>query len=998
VSFIPTPEQSRIIGHPLRPLRVAAGAGTGKTATVVHRLARLIGNGVSPERSVGITFTNKAADELAARLRAVLPDLAAAGREVEVTTYHGFAYALLQEYGAIVGVERDTEIIGPGYVRQLLQEATSRGEYHHLDLTWAPSLVEQAAQLAEQLAHNLMTPEQALTSDDPGPVGAARHELLAIIGRYAELKRSLGVVDYGDLILLAHRLLSSSPAVAATIASRYDVAVLDEYQDTDPAQRELLRLIFGNGFPLTAVGDVDQTIYEWRGASTANFDRFPEHFTDGDGNPAVTLQLTESRRSGRNILDVAHRIRTRIYQDEQFAALRPRTGSREGEVHARFLRTAVDEAEWIAAEIVRLHEEEGLSWHDVAVVFRRNRDMALIRDALQASEVPVEVGSLGGLLDVPDVATLHAWLRIIARPDDSIALAGLLLGPHCRLGLGDVAQLQRCVASTRRDDTGLPLLAALERLDQIEFASPTTRPQLAALYERYERLVVLAQGKSLVDLCRHILDESGAWAEIEGRQPGLALTARVNLYRFLDIAERWSPLRGRPTLEAFLSYLDAVAADAASAELDTANIGSEDAVTLLTIHRAKGLEWNTVFVPDRLARLLPYRLRLDPPVVGRVAEAERVAALQLIRDRQEWRAAYVAATRAGERLYLTGSHWHGSAKNPRHPSEVFVAATEAEATEVAAAPPDPGDRPLTLSIATTQGAPDPTFPDGWLEAMRATLQDPGWPQHRAAGQHAAYDAAMEQIRMVLDDLPTPPTTATALGTRPDTSVTGMVTLADCPQRYYWSEVDPLPRRPAPALRRGSRIHRLIEVHGRGQLVFGDADDSRHDLSAAEGATGRPDPYQVYLASRFAATRPRFIETPISLELPTATVRGRIDAVYEPRPGEWEIVDFKSGRRSENPTTIVQLEAYAVAAATGALAPNPPETLKVTFAYLGGGSLEEVSAVADRGWVREARHHLVALGTAAAGPEFPAVPSARCDRCDFLRFCDPGRAFLAESDH
>lgn len=1019
MSFVPTPEQAGVIDYPLQPLRVAAGAGTGKTATIVHRIARLIRDGLSPERAIGITFTNKAADELSSRLRHILPELAAVGREVEVTTYHGFAYSLLQEYGAIVGVERNTEIIGPGYVRQLLQEAVAAGEYDRLDLTWVPTLVEQAADLAGQLARNLLTPDQALAAGDPGEAQAARLELLGIVSRYSRLKQGLGLVDYDDLILLSHRLLATVPAVAEAIRNRYDVAILDEYQDTDPAQRELLRTLFGDGFPITAVGDADQTIYEWRGASTTNFANFADHFTTRSGEQAATLQLTENRRSGARILAVAHQIRSHIYGEEPFSELRPVPGVPPGEVHARFLRTSVDEAEWIAAEVARLHDEEGTAWRDIAVIFRKNRDMALVRDALQASEVPVEVGSLGGLLDLPDVADLHAWLRTIERPHDSTALARLLLGPRYRLGLGDLAPLSRFIGARRgdndEDDRGRPLVEALDRLDEIELPDAGVRARLAHFHQLHRRLVTFAQGASLADLCRNILDETGIWGEVEAREKGAALTARVNLYRFLDIAEQWSPLRGRPTLEAFLGYLDAIADDSSAAELDTANVGAEDAVVLLTIHRAKGLEWEAVFVPGlaagvfpvaggtmddptRLARFLPYELRIDPPVPVEVEGTLRTAALQKVRDRQEWRAAYVAATRARSRLYLSGAHWHGTAKNPRRPSEIFIVATRAAGIHVEPAPATPGARPAALAIVSSHGAPDPVFPDGWGEAMRAAIADPEWAR-RQAGGNTAYDAAVDQIHMILDDLPGSPT-PTAPARPVDTSVTGLVTLADCPQRFYWSEVDPLPRRQIPAMRRGSRIHRLIEIHSRGQLALGDpADDSLYDLAeGGEDSSDHANPYQVYLGSRFAATRPRFVETPIDLLLPTGRVRGRIDAVYEPAPNSWEIVDFKSGRKSDNPAAIVQLEAYAIAAADGAVAPTPPKEMKVTFAYLGGGGLEAVTTVADEAWLQNARRHLAELATAAGGPEYSPVPSARCSRCDFLRFCDVGREFVARSAH
>lgn len=1016
MNFVPTPEQKAIIGYPLRPLRVIAGAGTGKTTTIVHRLAHLVEGGLSPERAIGITFTNKAADELAGRLREVLSLLAESGREVEVTTYHGFAYSILQEFGAIIGVERDTEVVGPGYVRQLFHEAITTGSYEVLDLTWIPARVDAAVDLSGQLARNLLTASELIAKGGDDDVSLQRLELAGIVQRYDAAKRELGVLDYGDLIRLTHQLLTGHLEIASRVRQRYEVALLDEYQDTDPAQRELLRAVFGDGFPVTAVGDTDQTIYEWRGASITNFDDFPVHFPEQDGTPATTLSLTENRRSGSAILAAAHELRVELYGDAQFAPLRPIATAPPGSVAAEFFRTTVAEADWIAEEIVRLHEEEHVAWNEMAVIFRKNNDMGLVRDALQALDVPVEVGSLGGLLDLPEVADLHAWLRTIDRPGDSIALARILLGPAYRLGLRDLAPLSRWIRPNRAllgddPDLGWPLVEAIDQLEEIDGIRPEARSRLVSFRKLYRRFLELAQGSSLVDLCRRILDETGMWNEVEARDPGSALTARVNLFRFLDLAEEWSPLRGRPTLQAFLAYLELIVDERSAAELDTANVGSEDAVVLLTAHRAKGLEWDTVFIPtlakgvfpfDRgtlddpvsKARFVPYGLRLEAPVDPELDDDERQVALRTVRDRQEWRTAYVAVTRAKRRLYLTGAHWYGTAQRPKPPSPILDAVGRAPGITLNVRAADPGERPATLSIVPAAGAPDPLFPTGWENALRATLADTGWPESLVGADPTSYDAAVDQIRMILDDMPEPPPPRSE-ETGVDTSVTGLVTLAQCPQRFYWSEVEPLPRRQAAAMRRGVKVHRRIELHGRGEMPLDEISDDLYDVTDSDEPPGNgPDPYSVYLASRFADARPRFVETPIDIGLSSGRIRGRIDAVYEPHPGVWEIVDFKSGRNRGNPAAIVQLEAYGVAAIDKALSPEPPQAIRVTFAYLGGGDLEEVTVAADASWLATARRHLEALLGQAAGPEYPQTPSQACYSCDFIKFCPAGSAFTA----
>jgi hypothetical protein len=321
------------------------------------------------------------------------------------------------------------------------------------------------------------------------------------------------------------------------------------------------------------------------------------------------------------------------------------------------------------------------------------------------------------------------------------------------------------------------------------------------------------------------------------------------------------------------------------------------------------------------------------------------------------------------------------------------AATAGEHLEINLRVDDPGEQPATMSIVTAEGAPDPVFPDGWRQAIRETLTDEGWPRRLVAEAPEPYDAAVDQMHMILDGLPAPPAVA-ADDTAVDTSVTGLVTLAECPQRFFWSEVEPLPRRQGSAMRRGVKVHRLIELHGRGEMALDELAEDLYDVTESDAPSGGgTDPYQVYLTSRFAEAKPRFVEAPIDIGLQSGRVRGRIDAVYEPTPGHWEIVDFKSGRNRKNPAAIVQLEAYAVAAADGALSLDPPESISVTFAYLGAGTLEEVTVTADRGWVETARQHLEELIGTAAGPEFPQSPSDACRHCDFLRFCDAGRDYV-----
>lgn len=1018
MNITPTSEQLRIIEYPARPLRIAAGAGTGKTTTLAMRIAHLVGAGAAePEQVLGITFTNKAAQELAERIAEMLSETIEPGRDVEIHTYHGFAALILSEFGVLAGVEHEARIITPTFARQLLFDAINAGTYEHLDITWR-GIVDRPARLASDLGDNLATASDlvGLTAGKSGKPWDERAELADIVARFEAEKRRLGTLDYADLVRLAHKVVTDHPDVATRIRARYRIVLLDEYQDTNPAQRELLLTIFGAGFPVTAVGDPDQTIYEWRGASLENFAAFPRHFSLEDSMPAETYSLTVNRRSARSIIEFANSVRAKT-GGEAGADLEAADTAGAGLVATRWTRTAVDEAEFIADTMLELRED-GYEWRQMAALFRKNKDITLVQQALEERNIPTEVASIGGLLAIPEIVDLHAWLRILDDPADSPALLRILLGSRYRLGFADFLPLSRWTRAGDDHEEALTpsLLEAIDVLDEIVGLTPPARRALTAFRSEYRNLLQDAQGSSLVELARRILQVTGSWQEVEAMPDQSRLSVRLNLHRFLDLAEEWSPLEGRPSLPAFLDYLYEMI-ESNGDELTPARLSGQDAVALLTVHRAKGLEWPIVFIPATYksnfpssvrsyedpfekAHVLPHELRLDrdtlPPLSASMDTTARRAALKGQSDRQEWRTAYVAATRAKDRLYISGAHWYGTPEPRKQavtPGELFELATScAEDLGIDEA----GDRPELLRYEPVgDGAPDPVFPDGWDAALRAMREDHGWAERRAI-QLGVTDAYHERVDHYQDKLFRIPETPPTSGPEPLlTSVTGLVTYAICPQRFYWSEVDRLPRRPSSAARRGVEIHRRIELHNRGEVPLDDFREDAYDIGPSETESAGTRPFEAFLESRFATTAPLLIEAPFDLLIGSSTIRGRIDAVYSPEPGHWEIVDFKSGKPPKLSATAVQLEAYALAAAEVPFTLQRPGTIDVTFAYLGDG-LQTVSERADEEWIQNARDHVMTLLDNIADEVWDASPSPACRHCDFARFCDAGTLWL--NDH
>ncbi|MGH3915503.1 MAG: ATP-dependent helicase [Pseudonocardiaceae bacterium] len=494
----PTPEQADVIAaDPREPILVVAGAGSGKTETMAARVVWLVANGyVTPEGVLGLTFTRKAAQQLAERVRARLRRLAGCAvldrldpggerraavlaGEPTVLTYHAYAGRLVAEHALRLPTDPGARLLTGTGAWQLAHRVTTGWE-PDLDLEGkVPQTVTGwVLGLAGQLAEHLREPAElqqyteaviaALTTAAPGarqrgPLRAdlkpivqsqrARLAILPLVARYIELKRRSGMLDFGDQMGIAALLAQDHPEVGAVERARFGTVLLDEYQDTGHAQRVLLRSLFGGTtesgtvIPVTAVGDPCQSIYGWRGASAANLPRFTTDFPRSDGAPAATRGLTTSFRNPPEVLVVANAISGELRGGPvQVGELRSRKGAGPGEVRCALLPDVRAEIDWVAAAVAQ-------RWHatvadqgvppTTAVLVRRRADMGQLATALRAREVPVEVIGLGGLLDTPEVRDLVSVLRLLVDPLAGTAAVRLLTGARWRIGAADLAALWR---------------------------------------------------------------------------------------------------------------------------------------------------------------------------------------------------------------------------------------------------------------------------------------------------------------------------------------------------------------------------------------------------------------------------------------------------------------------------------------------------------------------------------------------------------------------------
>ncbi|TMR94316.1 ATP-dependent helicase [Nonomuraea basaltis] len=485
----PTSEQAAVIEAPLEPMVVMAGAGSGKSETMAGRVVWLVANGlVKPENVLGLTFTRKAAAELATRVRERLTGLAEAGlvepgtldNEPTVSTYHAYAARLVTDHALREGLEPTMRLVTPAVSWQLASRVVAMydGPMDKIELG-PPSVTAAVLELAGELSEHLRGPADVrrvgewlrdrlallsgrttLAQRRPLTVQAAREQLLPLVEAYERLKRSREVIDYGDQMSLAARIAANHKEVGEIERSRYAVVLLDEYQDTSHAQLVLLRSLFGGGHPVTAVGDPCQSIYGWRGASAGNLRRFSRDFRASAGDPAPVRQLSVSFRNGDRVLDVAARVQLQLRMEAREVPVLVPGPNRvdRGRVTCAFHETAEDEARWIADGIAKILGQEvapdGLPWgekerkktlaiqpQDVAILARKRSQFPALRRALEERDIPVEVVGLGGLLTVPEVNDIVATLRVLYDATAGDALARLLAGPRWRVGPADLRVL-----------------------------------------------------------------------------------------------------------------------------------------------------------------------------------------------------------------------------------------------------------------------------------------------------------------------------------------------------------------------------------------------------------------------------------------------------------------------------------------------------------------------------------------------------------------------------
>ena len=600
------PPQREAVLHGEGPLLVLAGAGSGKTRVLTHRVARLIGEvGVAPQAILAITFTNKAAGEMRERIGHLVGPRA---RAIWACTFHSACVRILRREAEEAGYARDFSIYDADDQLRLIRRCLVEEEVDPKRV--APRAVQARISDAKSLLQG---------PDEVGALAGSFHDevVARVYQRYANALRANGAMDFDDLLMITAQLMEGNEAVRRRWQSRFAHVLVDEYQDTNHAQYRLVRVLAEPQRNVVAVGDDDQGIYSWRGADVRNILDFERDYPD-----AHVVALEQNYRSTGTILRAANAV---VARNPHRHPKKLWTDLGDGDpITVVSCRDEHEEARVVVGEIDRaLGRGESLA--DVAVFYRTNAQSRAIEDQLVRRQVPYIVVGGPRFYERAEVRDLLAYLRVVANPADGVSLARMLGAPKRGLGPGCIAKLEAYATAH-----GLPVADALARPDEVAGLPPGQRATLAqtgALLGDIRTRV--AAGSPLDRVLEEVLDRSGL-RDALAREGTFEAQGRIeNLEEMVRVAAEYDASEEEATLAGFLEGI------ALQADADLVD-DSRGAATLMTIHNAKGLEFETVVITGLEEGLFPH-VRSDTP---ETLEEER-------------RLFYVGLTRARRHLTLT---------------------------------------------------------------------------------------------------------------------------------------------------------------------------------------------------------------------------------------------------------------------------------------------------------------------------------------------------------
>ncbi len=606
------PQQLEAVNYDAGPCLIVAGAGTGKTKTLTTKIAKLIHDGYSPYRILAVTFTNKAAQEMRERVEALVPGQS---RNVWIHTFHSFGVRLLRQNAEKLGLTRDFAIYDESEQKRLVTLL--------LEQMGVKEPKKEAGQIVSMISRakdDCVSPEGLMTNATASGLDY-RIRAAEIYKRYEQELHKAGALDFGDLLVKTLQLLKEHEDVREYYQQFFQYILVDEYQDTNHTQYLITRLLAEKHRKLCVVGDPDQSIYSWRGANIRNILEFEKDFKD-----AKTITLEQNYRSTKVILDASNKLISKnakrkeknLFTDKQ----------RGDDIEVREVPTEGMEAVWVAQNIKALVEESGYSLNDIAVFYRTNAQSRNFEETFRRYQIPYRLVGTVSFYNRKEIKDMLCYARLLINPDDNMSLLRVINTPA--RGLGKTAQ-ERLLAYAQAN--GLSVYGALKAAQSVPELTPMARRACMEFVRLVEGWRADMFVSSPTDVMHKILTTSGYEAAVkkdlaEGKDPE-AESRLQNLDELINAVKEYEERKEEPSLSDFLQEVSLMTGT------DDSQAAEGGAVTLMTVHLAKGLEFNAVFVTGLEEGLFP---------INRDDSDEM---------EEERRLCYVAMTRAREKLFMT---------------------------------------------------------------------------------------------------------------------------------------------------------------------------------------------------------------------------------------------------------------------------------------------------------------------------------------------------------
>lgn len=939
------------------PLLIIAGAGTGKTTVVTERIKYLIlGKHAKPSEILALTFTEKAAREMEERVDVGLPY---GYTQMWIMTFHSFCDRILRREALHIGLDPKYKLMTEAESIQLL-----RNNLFKLDLNYFRPLGNPTKFIDGMLTHfsrlqdedifpneymDWVKKQKAVTEEEKVEIEKWQ-ELAKVYKAYDELKVKEGLMDFGDLIVKTLKIFRDRPNILAEYKKQFKYILVDEFQDTNYSQNELVKLLTGKDGNITVVGDDDQSVYRFRGAAVSNIIQFRKNYPK-----AKIIVLTKNYRSTQEILDRSHDLvkfndpdRLEVVEkiDKRLKSQIAKDGEKIKFIHADRVE---NEADLIAKEIVKLNSEEKYKWGDFAILVRANNHSEPITRALGRHGVPFQFLGPGRLFKEPEIIDLIAYLKILYNFEDSVAFFRVITNDYFDINPRDIAAIGNYAKKYN-----LSLFEASEKIDSI-FVSDETKEKISKLLEIIKKHFGMIKKETAGQILYYYLEDTGLIQKLLSPTSVNAEKRAKNISKFFDKIKTYEVDHEDATVPAVVDWLDL------SIELGESPLAANEdwteinAVNILTVHGAKGLEFPVVFLVNLVSQRFPTIERREqiPIPEELIKEVLPVGDFHLEEERRLF---YVGMTRAKERLYLTAADYYGEGKREKKLSPFIFEAL---------------GKDLDIKNTNSGKIKQLSFLDYKNSKVRTIESD--------------------KSKLKIDYL----------------SYSQIETFETCPLHFKLKYILKVPTPASASASFGTSMHAALKTFyeevGKGtkpsEKLFYDLLESNWVKEGYKDKKQEKDFFEKgklylsgFLKNSFNPKTPILsLEQPFTIPLEKdLKIGGRVDRVDDLGNGIIEIIDYKTGANIPSQREVdknLQLSFYALAATKIPMEPfnKKPEQIKLSLYYL--DTQEKISTVRTAKQLEEAVKEIYKVKEEIGKSDFKCSGHMFCQTgCEFSLFC------------